>query len=87
MAGTELKPCPFCGGEAECHAWWSAIISGKYATFCTECGSGTDYFGTEAEAIEAWNTRVDFVTCKCGEEIEAFGRVQTCPSCGRKVMA
>lgn len=28
-----------------------------------------------------------FVTCKCGEEIEAFGRIRTCPSCGRRLMA
>ena len=60
---TELLCCPFCGGEAECHAWWSATISGKYATFCTECGSGTDYYNTEAEAIEAWNTRAER-TCR-----------------------
>ncbi len=36
----------------------------------------------------AWGWKDDgFVTCKCGEEIEAFGRVQTCPSCGRRLMA
>lgn len=35
----------------------------------------------------AWGNRVDFVTCKCGEELERLGRVQTCPSCGRRVMA
>lgn len=34
-----------------------------------------------------WGERAAFVTCKCGEEIEAFGRVQTCPSCGRRLMA
>ncbi len=36
----------------------------------------------------AWGWKDDgFVTCKCGEEIEAFGRIRTCPSCGRRLMA
>jgi len=35
----------------------------------------------------AWGTKTEFVTCKCGEDIERIGRIQTCPSCGRKVMA
>lgn len=57
MTETNILPCPFCGGEAECNKWWSATISGKYATFCTKCSGGTDFFATEEEAIEAWNTR------------------------------
>lgn len=36
----------------------------------------------------AWGERdMEWVTCKCGEDIERADRVQTCPSCGRKVMA
>ena len=35
----------------------------------------------------AWGTKDDFVTCKCGEDIERHDRIQICPSCGRKVMA
>lgn len=54
---SELKPCPFCGSEAECNKWWSATIAGKYATVCKKCSCGTDYYYTESEAIEAWNTR------------------------------
>lgn len=73
---SELKPCPFCGGEAEAvHE-----INGMWTVECVKCGALVD-------GIEAWNTRVEFVTCKCGEDIEAFGRVQTCPSCGRRLMA
>ena len=75
-----LEPCPFCGGEAECHAWWSATISGKYATFCTECGSGTDYYNTEAEAIEAWNTRAER-TCHCTTDDSAW--CFACSECGK----
>ena len=51
----ELKPCPFCGGEAEiemddCWYW-------NYHVFCQECKIGTDYYNTADEAIEAWNRR------------------------------
>lgn len=47
------------------------------------------YFHDEVTPLGfcAWGTKTDFVTCKCGEEIERIGRIQTCPSCGRKVMA
>lgn len=49
----ELKPCPFCGGEAEIEmddSWcWN------YYVFCQECKIGTDCYETADEAIEAWN--------------------------------
>ena len=71
-----ILPCPFCGGEAEAvHE-----INGTYTVECIKCGAMTD-------SIEAWNTRTEWVTCKCGEDIERFGRIQVCPSCGRKVIA
>lgn len=49
----ELKRCPFCGGEAE--------IIGSNTTYwidCNECRAETGLFNTEAEAIVAWNRRV-----------------------------
>lgn len=62
-----LKPCPFCGGEAEVNVidydetdldmdstWWVQ---------CRECGALTDEYsgGDEAEAaaIKAWNKRAE----------------------------
>ena len=47
------------------------------------------YFHDEVTPLGfcAWGTKTEFVTCKCGEDIERIGRIQTCPSCGRKVMA
>lgn len=54
----ELKPCPFCGGKAETsnNKFERTLLSWVY---CTSCGSAGGYRYTEAEAIEAWNTRID----------------------------
>lgn len=59
---SELKPCPFCGGEAELVHWrnqnsWNT----EYGIACT-CGillQGAEKTFTKEEAIEAWNTRKD----------------------------
>ncbi len=57
----ELKPCPFCGGEAstrhdtssdyESHWDWAAICLNE------GCEAIIDCFSTETGAIKAWNTR------------------------------
>lgn len=47
----ELKPCPFCGGNAY-------IGNGRTWVRCVECGAETGCYDTEEEAIEAWNRRV-----------------------------
>ena len=61
----ELKPCPFCGGEAfintvESHAHEVATFMPDYpgGTFieCTSCTCALSG-ETEDKAIEAWNTR------------------------------
>ena len=64
---TELKPCPFCGGEAEIRKWrrWldfpTDMVDG-YEAFCVnpDCiiyHADDKWYMTEAEAIEAWSTR------------------------------
>ena len=53
----KLLPCPFCGGEAETQ---NTYAIGVWEVFCIVCGAHTGYHPggcTEAEAIEAWNTR------------------------------
>lgn len=57
---TELKPCPFCGGEA-----WvipQPTYRGntyQYFATCTICGVEMPRTArTESEAIERWNRRV-----------------------------
>lgn len=52
MTETKLKPCPFCGGEAN-------IAKGQieFWAYCPHCGAQTEFYETEREAAEAWNTR------------------------------
>ncbi len=51
----ELKPCPFCGGKA---ISWTFTECGfaRSSVHCDDCNIRY-YRRTEAEAIEAWNTR------------------------------
>ena len=72
----ELKPCPFCGGEAE------VLESDHSATFycwCDSCETRGNYYNTEAEAIEAWNTRT-VLTCtkETAEKWNRRSRVRCC---------
>lgn len=58
-AREQLRPCPFCGGEAimgiACH------VHEDYAfrVECRECKIVTPFYDTEAKAIEAWNRRAE----------------------------
>lgn len=51
----ELKPCPFCGGEADIDVFGPDILF----IFCKECGAESDAFPTAGEALVAWNTRAE----------------------------
>ena len=63
----ELKPCPFCGGEAE-EAYMKrkklfAKFRFPYVTHivyirCEVCGATSSLKWTRENAIEAWNRRV-----------------------------
>lgn len=49
---TELKPCPFCGGEAKhnvAHLWHSIE--------CTRCGASTTWRSTKRGARRLWDRR------------------------------
>ena len=48
----ELKPCPFCGGEAE----WTPNKQGWIR--CPNCGSASIIYDDKQEAVTRWNSRV-----------------------------
>lgn len=52
----ELKPCPFCGGEARII---SDIYVGKleHLAACRYCKASSWTYESKEEAIEAWNNR------------------------------
>lgn len=54
----ELKPCPFCGGEAELNRINTAAVW-AIEVRCPHCGCGTDCAEMKAEAIAAWNRRAE----------------------------
>lgn len=56
----KLKPCPFCGGEAELVNIDAAGVQGipdPVTVCCKECKCSTNWFSKEWEAIDAWNSR------------------------------
>lgn len=53
----KLKPCPFCGGEAELYG-----EEMDYGVRCKDednCEGKVDHFATERLAVKAWNRRVE----------------------------
>lgn len=54
----ELKPCPFCGGEACTMEEFDGFDTTQYSVQCQSCKIETMLFNERAEAIAAWNRRV-----------------------------
>ena len=81
----ELKPCPFCGGEAETFNPFDNI-AGTWCVICCECACASGFEQTETEATEAWNTRAER-TCEV-DNVISWGLTTTEPyyefelSCG-----
>lgn len=55
MMNEKLKPCPFCGGEAEV----VRISSNSFFVRCKECTTFRPISESEEEAIKLWNERAD----------------------------
>lgn len=77
MSEIKLLPCPFCGGEAhiEVHKFYEEktkdFTMKTYGVICDNCHtSGRQFYESEEEAIEAWNTRkpMDKIVEKLEEE-------------------
>lgn len=86
----ELKPCPFCGGEASINDdptgnGGKPIMRGRvglgrlWSVECDECGADAGYWQEEWLAVRAWNTRTE-MTCRdeSGGDPCAF----VCSHCG-----
>lgn len=55
---TELKPCPFCGGEAKMIKFQKVgSETCEYVMQCWGCHAKTRVCKTDEEAIRAWNRR------------------------------
>ena len=90
---SDLKPCPFCGGEAVMCGYQDEML---YYVKCRDCGACSDGAQLSAEtAAAAWNRRAertchpinngDQDTCsECGELMSSF--TLHCPHCGSKVV-
>lgn len=63
----ELKPCPFCGGEATVYfapgnrlmniPCFGVVCKACHVMIGTARDNQTDFFRSDAEAAEAWNRR------------------------------
>lgn len=95
----ELKPCPFCGGKARLRSG-TIVTLPMHQVYCLSCGAGCGHRYTEAEAIEAWNTRYE-ETCRmetdescqnwnscsvCGADYYNDQPLNYCPNCGARVV-
>ena len=55
---TDLRPCPFCGGEAELLTHIFTLMPNSYGVKCRVCEAETRQFYQSAEeARDAWNRR------------------------------
>ena len=78
-AREQLRPCPFCGGEAniyQMHFW-----DRTYTCECSDCGIETKPMNTEAEAIEARNRRTETASDTL---MRVFAYDATCGVCDKR---
>lgn len=99
---SELKPCPFCEGEAILLEDWKDgnFIVGCANNDCIARLSGIPSFDNAEQAVKAWNTRAErtchalipsemegYVFCsKCEGLLGEYGYPNYCPYCGVKVV-
>lgn len=80
MKTIELKPCPFCDGEAKLTEHFGPYDGAPFRITCQKCGARITDFERE-EAVAAWNRRVrnigqgDCVRCPHDPDT-------SCPYCG-----
>ena len=87
---SELKPCPFCGGEARIYMNDSDLDNILYYCMCTnDRGCNVlpitlDHYN-EAEAAAAWNTRyVETCQWEYPQGVNGWVGYAVCSSCGER---
>lgn len=76
---SDLKPCPFCGGEAEL-----VFFGGAYcAISCQTCNCRTDAmdFDDAVRAFETWNRRAERT---CRMDVDEWRNTVRCTACGHE---
>jgi len=58
---TELKPCPFCGREAEIVEAEKIAGFQLYQGYCFGCGARSVPMTSQEEVAEVWNRRTETV--------------------------
>lgn len=75
---SQPTPCPFCGNtEIEIqHCHTPSVDPAKREPYfpigCPECGAWIEHHKTEADAIDAWNTRTKAGNADVGETPDAI---------------
>lgn len=57
----ELKPCPFCGGEARDYQIPQRNGEPLYFVECIECWAASCCYQTREDALMMWNNRDDLL--------------------------
>lgn len=55
----ELKPCPFCGGEAKLEHNYMTDYGDSYWVSCCSCNVSTDSDWAQESVIATWNKRTE----------------------------
>lgn len=76
----ELKPCPFCGGEALFETYGGTACAVVCQT--CHCGTATARLYDGMEAVKAWNRRAER-TCR---DIDHMGDAIKCSECGETTL-
>lgn len=94
----KLKPCPFCGGEAEVipHRFFCSALNDwkteSYGVACKRCNTyGYQFFGCKQHAIKAWNRRINDASVRHGHWIkdeffsDEVNNAEKCSRCGELI--
>ena len=78
-----LKPCPFCGGEADYHSEKGPTGEVYGWVGCNQCDAMSCHTDTrsmqpeETHPIDAWNTRADAAPTPKADELEGSAKAGT----------